>query len=355
MTIKFSIVQGSLPPGLTLAENGRISGVIPDIEMPEWQTPEGRLPDLVSDEPVNFTFVASAAASRTIVAYQTVGVGQAAYDGLPTGVILDTETGVLSGSARRDPTEGDFASDEAPVWETPAGELPETDEHATYSFTFAASAVRGTSIRYIVLPGRGSIPFGLVLDSATGVLSGVCGEEFGPPDPRPGAVTWTTLPGVLGTVNEFATFTATVAATSEHPIRYVLLPEYGGLPFGLTLDSVTGTISGTLAELTDHTEPYVRPASPPVWVTASALGAVNSGAGVNIFLSATAIEGRTMRRYYLADGSHLPHGLILNSDTGIIAGTAQTVSEDTNFAFSVYAEDSAGARARRDFTLTIKI
>jgi hypothetical protein len=58
-----------------------------------------------------------------------------------------------------------------------------------------------------------------------------------------GTPTWVTNSGSLGTVNEAGSINISVSATSDSTVAYSVFS--GSLPAGLTLDSVTGTISGT--------------------------------------------------------------------------------------------------------------
>lgn len=58
-----------------------------------------------------------------------------------------------------------------------------------------------------------------------------------------GLPTWTTSAGTLGTANANSAVSYTVAATGDAPITYSVYS--GSLPSGLTLNSTTGTISGT--------------------------------------------------------------------------------------------------------------
>src|SRR5262249_20331549 len=119
------------------------------------------------------------------------------------------------------------------------------------------------------------------------------------------------------------------AASSGHSPTY----SASGLPAGLTLNSSTGLISGTLANLSSNSSPYT------VTVTATADSASNSQTftwtvthvllynpgdqtstrGDTIALQVTATDPNGDPLTYSATG--LPSGLSIASGTGLISGT----------------------------------
>ena len=59
-----------------------------------------------------------------------------------------------------------------------------------------------------------------------------------------GVPTWSTAAGSLGTVNMSTSFSSTLVASSDSPVTYSIIS--GALPAGVTLNSTTGFISGTM-------------------------------------------------------------------------------------------------------------
>jgi hypothetical protein len=96
----------------------------------------------------------------------------------------------------------------------------------------------------------------------------------------------------------------------------------------------------------------------PVWTTASgSLGTLTVSD-----LSASALTTSTLVAtdpesgdvdYYISSGA-LPTGLSLNSETGVISGTANTESSDTTYNFTVQAHDSASNFTSRNFSITVQ-
>jgi hypothetical protein len=86
----------------------------------------------------------------------------------------------------------------------------------------------------------------------------------------------------------------------------------------------------------------------PVWTTASALPNQTTNSAVSIQLTAT---GATS--YSVAAGSSLPSGLSLNTQTGLISGTAPNVASTTNYSFTIIATDNELQDSPRTFTLSV--
>lgn len=150
----------------------------------------------------------------------------------------------------------------------------------------------------------------------------------------------------------------------------------GSLPPGLSLDSDTGIISGTVGTVPEDT-PYhftlqatsdltgvynrgsffitVVNNLPPVWITPSGIiGAFDKNSDVFVAIKAVDPEGDMVITYTIIDGS-LPDGLLLDSNTGIIAGVVSNIEETSSFTFTARATDSEGNFSDREFTLFIVI
>ena len=181
---------------------------------------------------------------------------------------------------------------------------------------------------------------------------------------------WSTASGSLGTFAEQVAMSVSAAATDDSTITYSLASG-STLPSGITLNSSTGVISGTLPDISTNTT-YTftinasdgsNPAVPrifsfisnaaPVWVTsAGSLGSfLNSTA---ITTSALSVTDSDTINYTLASGSTLPSGLTLNSSTGIISGTLPSVGADTTYNFTINANDGFNV-VPRAFSITSTI
>ena len=178
---------------------------------------------------------------------------------------------------------------------------------------------------------------------------------------------WVTQAGSLGTFADNVAISVSATATDDSTITYSLASG-STLPSGVTLNSSTGLISGTLPDIASNTtytftinaSDGANPAvsrtfsfvsnAAPIWSTSSgSLGSFNSGSSINLTLSATDVSDTVT--YSLASGSSLPSGITLNSTTGVISGTLSSVSTDATYTFIVNANDGVNA-VSRSFSIT---
>ena len=90
----------------------------------------------------------------------------------------------------------------------------------------------------------------------------------------------------------------------------------------------------------------------PVWQYSSgSLGSFNEGSLVSISALATDPENNALT-FAITTGS-LPSGLSLNTSTGVISGTAPSLSENTTYSFTVSVTDSVNTTISRSFNITI--
>ena len=165
---------------------------------------------------------------------------------------------------------------------------------------------------------------------------------------------WTTASGSLGTFNEMVSVSVSATATdSDSTISYALASG-STLPSGVTLNSSTGLISGTLPAISSNTTyTFTINASDGVntiprsfsiassnainWSTAAgSLGTFYELSTINLPLSAVSPDSATVT-YALADGSSLPSGVSLNSSTGTISGTLPDITTNTTYTFTINA------------------
>lgn len=241
--------------------------------------------------------------SQTVEASGTTPVSFAVSAGsLPSGLTLDSDTGVVSG--------------------TPTAVGSQT-------FTITATNVGGTDSKEYTLA--------------------VAAAAVAP------SITLSSLPA--GTVG--SAYSQTVTATGTTPILFEV--SYGSLPAGLTLDSATGVISGTPTAVGSATftitatnaggidskafSVAVAAGAVAPSVTTDALAAGTVGAEYSQTVTAT---GTAPFTFEVSAGS-LPDGLELDSATGVISGTPTTAGSVT---FTISVTNSGGVDSQ-EYTIAI--
>lgn len=176
---------------------------------------------------------------------------------------------------------------------------------------------------------------------------------------------WQTAAGSLGSFGEQVSVSVSAIAIDDSTLTYSLASG-SSLPSGVTLNSETGLISGTLPDIAANTT-YTftinasdggNPAVPrtfsiasnaaPTWVTsAGSLGEFISGNSLNIQLSAT--DPSDNLSYSLLSGS-LPSGVSLGS-SGLISGTLPVIFTQTTYSFTVNISDGINPSISRSFSI----
>ncbi|MEA9827307.1 putative Ig domain-containing protein [Xanthomonas campestris pv. raphani] len=323
----YALASGALPAGLTLASNGTLSGTA---------TVEGSF---------NFTVTATDAGSFT---------ANQAYSLTVAGPNL-----VLPASSLPAGTAGQAYS---------ASITPATGGTAPYSYALTA----------------GALPTGVVVDVATGGLSGtptVAGTfnftltvSDSTPSPAAQASRSYTLtiaapvivvaPTALPAATRGTAYSQTLSA-SGGTAPYTYAVSAGNVPAGLTLAS-NGTLSGTAtvegsfnftvtatdANTFTASQAYaVTVAGPNLALPASSLPAGTAGQAYTAAIS-PATGGTAPYSYALTAGA-LPSGVVLDAATGALSGTP-TVSGTFNFTLTVTdSTPSPAAQANQSYTLSI--
>ena len=314
----WSIISGTLPAGLSFSASGIISGTptvigssevtfrVADSDNPA-QTTTKTLTISIDPLTINSTSLTSGVVGST---YSQSVVGAGGYPPyswsidvgtLPTGLTFDTATGVISG-------------------------LPTAVESRQVTFTihdYLASTVSKQLTINIYNP--------LVLAAAT-------------------------LPrGTTGSA-----YSSTIAATGG-ATPYTFAVTTGLLPNGLTINSTTGTISGTPAvagtfifsiTITDaasrtDAKSFTINVGNPISITTANLS--NGLVGSAYSQAMTASGSLAPYNWSIITGT-LPAGLILNSSTGVISGTPTTVDRQQ---FTIRVTDAYNSTATSTYTVDI--
>jgi hypothetical protein len=233
----------------------------------------------------------------------------------------------------------------------------------------------------------GSLPPGLNLDPAGGVISGTptvtgtypftaqVSDAQSPPAIASAPLSIT----VNATLTQLTVVTTSLPAGTQNTSYSAMLAATGGvspynwsviagsLPRGLSLNSSTGVISGApsgggtsnfTVRVTDSQSPPAAATAPlsitiapavPLSITTTSLPAGTAGTAYSAGVSA--LGGVTPYTWSLTGGS-LPNGLSLNGNTGAIAGTPTTAGT-SNFTVQVADSETPPVTAAAQLSITI--
>jgi hypothetical protein len=297
--------------------------------------------------------------------------------GLPAGLNLNSSTGLISGNVGMSAhgnspyqttvtaTQGTFSASQTFTWTvTPRVALVNPGPlgnaaGATVSLQVQATALAGGTLMY----NATGLPSGLNISNSTGLISGTISTSAA--SSMPYAVTVTANDGSSTSSQTFYWTVSTLYLAQPadqtnldgDAVSLGLGAQYygagsvmygaTGLPNGLSINTSTGIISGTVANTADTNSPYTvtvtatagsATASQTFTWTVSPRIAVDSpgdqtnAVGDVVSLPISAVEAGSGTLMYSASG--LPNGLGINSSTGVITGTI-ALGADTSSPYSV--------------------
>ena len=405
----FAVTDGSLPTGLTLDTNtGQISGTPSasgtfgfditatdannctgvntysvTIACPAITVNPGTLPGGTIG--VSYSETVSAVGGTTPHTFAVTS------GSLPTGLNLDSNTGLISGT----PTAlGTFNFDitatdsfgctgitsysvtiSCPVITVNPGTLPGGTVGTLYDETVSGS---GGTAPYTFAVTSGTLPDGLTLNSSTGQITGTPSAagtfNFDVTATDANACTGVTSYSITMTcpaitVNPATLPDGTIGVSYDETVSgsggtapYTFAVTSGTLPDGLTLDSNTGQISGTATALgtfnfditatdnfgcTGTTSYTVNINCPEVTVLPATLP--NGTVGTAYDQTVSGNGGAEPYTFAVTSGS-LPDGLTLDSNTGQISGTPSAAG---TFNFDITATDANGCTGVTSYSITM--
>lgn len=367
--------------------------------VPVWQTPAGSLGAVLSGYPATFNVVATDPEGLS-VAYSLVSGTLPPTWSFASGAIKSQQTTPVSSTdetytfvIRAD--DGQVFSDRQfsitmlkntkPTWNVVYNtNLGSRKERTDLNFTVQATDPEGShssapAIRYQITSG--ALPSGITLNQSTGAVSGKLpfvpndtpmnfgisafdGKLYSDELKYTGTILfdsppiWVTPSGLLGRGLEDTKVSFTVAASSNGDQVTYGVKTGNTLPGTLTLDPITGVISGTLPLVNNDTNMSftLTVTSPqektserqfsitvdnnlaPVWQTPAGM-LVTDLAGTPFSFVLTATDpNNTVVVYEIVDGN-LPEGVTFDAATRTLSGTLPMVENDTTYTFTVGASD----------------
>ena len=415
----FVISAGSLPVGLTLSPTSGIISGTPNLKSGNNSYSFTLRVDDTSGQSKKLSVVGNVSQNSSnllqILTTDFVGIGVGDYmDGistsggtpplafsittgsLPLGLTLDSATGQLSGSVPIPAANSSYSfsievSDATgistnrsysgivdprdTVLKMATTQIAPITAGTPYSFTLAVS---GGLSPYVFGVTGGALPAGLSLDSTTGVISGIApltsgGEAYSVSISVTDQIAQTRAVSLVGKIQSIPLTPIQITSTALHgvavgsvatginvsggrpPLTFALVG--GSLPNGLTLDSATGAITGSigLADASANFGFFLSVTDTTGGTdTKSFTGVIDPGtsvlsllttdvpkftAGINYNFPVTVLGGSPPYNFSISGGG-LPIGTSINSETGLISGIPSITSGGAPYSFTIRVVDS---------------
>jgi hypothetical protein len=407
----FSVVQGSLPSGLTLnASTGAITGTTPATgSVFRIRVTDSSTPPVTAESPftiyvgtTRITTTATPPVGSTGTAYSfdvdSTGTGNCfaiALGSLPPGLSINSSTGIISGTpatagrydftVRCASTTSDWRSYQILI--NSAGTVSNAPRNAEYLAPYDhVFAVNGGVEPYTFSVTSGVLLSGLSLDAASGALYGKLNVTVEPSNPftitavdasgrsysqsftisrvdslssTEGAGPPVTRAGVTGNASPYSVF------NGQGPYLFRFLGGPGRQE--INLNSSTGAVTfnfpspGTYQPVVLATDAlggsyifsfginYVIVGD--LGIATQALPNGNSAGSYNTQVTAT--NGNFTPLTWSVSSGSLPPGLTLAASTGVISGTLPSLSSSATYTFGITVSDSASQTASRTFKIGV--
>ena len=305
--------------------------------------------------------------------------------GLPAGLAINAVTGVIDGTisstahsstphtATVTASDGTYTESETFDWTVGRVALTVPDNQSSREGSTVSLAVSSTDHVNTVTYSATGLPSGLSINSTTGLISGTIGTSAH--DLSPDQVTLTAADGTLsdvetlvwsvtaqialvspGTQSNAAGDSVSLALTASDSSAGTISYSASGLPAGLSINSSTGVISGTIGTAAAASNDTTVTASDGTYsssqefawaVSTLDLPAIadqqNMDDDVVSLSAAASYHGAGTVTY---SESSLPTGLSINSTTGLISGTIANTA-DANGPFEATVTATAGTIRRQ--------
>jgi hypothetical protein len=400
---------GTLPSGVSLSPSGLLSGTPASGTQGSYPITITAQNGIGTNATQNFTLTVDAAPAVTSANSTTFTVGTAGTftvtatglpaptfsesGALPSGVTLNSTTGVLSGTPGAGTgkiysititAQNGITPNATQNFSLTVNEAP-TITSAT-STTFAVGSANSFTVIASGFPAptfgeSGTLPSGVTFNSTTGVLSGTpaSGTQSGSPYP----MTFTASNGIGSNATQNFTlnvsFTAPPSITSSNSTTFTAgtlgsftvtatgapaptFSESGPLPSGVSFNTTTGVLSGTPGATSGGTYPITITAQNGQTPNATqnftltvdqapAITSANSttftvGSSGSFQVNATGFPAPTF-----SETGALPTGVSL-SPSGLLSGTPAAATQGS-YPITITATNGVGSNATQNFTLTV--
>lgn len=415
----FSLSSGSLPTGLTLNTTSGIIAGTPSLNSggtsysftlkvvdSSGQNKNLAIVGNVAPNPFGALQILNSSFGGIAVGSFTAGISTSggtpplvfglSSGALPTGLALNTSTGVISGTIPIAAGNANYGfsisvtdatglvvgrsysgivDPKDTVLTMISNSMPPVTVGVAYSYTLAVS---GGVAPYAFAISSGSLPAGLSLDQATGNIYGTPpltsgGSAYSFSITVTDQTAQTRSVSLVGNVQNMPLSPLQIISTNVQgimvgavasgvavsggitPLTFALVG--GSLPNGLTLNPSTGAITGTIAladastnfgfsvSVTDATGANVTGSFTGVVDPGSSVmslitsGVANFTAGIPYTYPATVLGGSPPYNFTISSGS-LPTGTSINSTTGLISGTPSITSAGASYSFTIRVSDT---------------